>query len=370
MTDWAKRLYPLLPVPWLGKRLIGGDCAVILDAPLILYVFDWTLWSDDGALLPVFRRYRHVHVYLLVAFSWHHEEARHIARIPSLHARHQRRHPNHRVIYMANTETLRQALTEAGLRAVFMSHNALVDPNIYRPLDTDTRRFSAVYDARISPFKRHHLASQIQSLALLAARSPRHHDEAYARVVAERLPHAHWYNDPLARDYRSFQPAEVNQCLNECGVGLCLSAEEGAMFASIQYLLAGLPVVSTESRGGRDVFFDPDYTCVVKDDPRSVREGVESMLQCPKPAGEIRARTMEKMASHLDRLFGLLDEIQLAEGRNLDLRPTLWQSGVGGGPSRVAPAAIFERIRQCARNTESPSPFDESEPMSGNAVRK
>ena len=50
---------------------------------------------------------------------------------------------------------------------------------------------------------------------------------------------------------------EVNNFLNQCKVGIILSEVEGANYASIQYLLAGLPVVSTKSKGGRDVFFDP-----------------------------------------------------------------------------------------------------------------
>ena len=47
-------------------------------------------------------------------------------------------------------------------------------------------------------------------------------------------------------------------------VGLCLSKSEGAMFASIEYLLCGLPIVSTKSVGGRDIFFT-DENCIIAD---------------------------------------------------------------------------------------------------------
>ncbi|WP_164127899.1 glycosyltransferase, partial [Stenotrophomonas maltophilia] len=57
-------------------------------------------------------------------------------------------------------------------------------------------------------------------------------------------------------------PEAVNRVYNQAAVGLCLSAVEGAMCASMEYLMAGLPVVSTPSVGGRDVYFDPDY-CII-----------------------------------------------------------------------------------------------------------
>lgn len=60
------------------------------------------------------------------------------------------------------------------------------------------------------------------------------------------LAHAHWFNhEGSACEWLDSE--ELNRCLNQCRLGLCLSAVEGPMYASIEYLLAGLPVVSTES---------------------------------------------------------------------------------------------------------------------------
>lgn len=344
--DWARRLYPWLPLRWLEKRLTGGDCAVILDDPLILYVKEWVLFSEPGALLPAFRSRRDKPVHLLVAFSWYHEDPYHVGKVAAWLARHQRRFPNHRVIFLANTDRQREVLEAAGLRSIVVSSNALVDPAQFHPIPAAGKRFDAIYDARTLPFKRHHLACRVDSLALLTVRHPFLHDGAHTRSVHRLLPRAHWYNDPLSPDYRCFGPAEVNACLNECRVGLCLSAEEGAMYASIQYLLAGLPVVSTKSRGGRDVFFDPDYVRVVRDDPGEVAAGVAMMRDCPAPPGEIRARTLRRMETHVDRLFDLLDGITAEAGRHVDLRASLHRWGVGMGHFWVTPAVIADRIRR------------------------
>lgn len=357
MANRFQRLWASLPFPWLTDRIEGRDCSVILDEPLILYMFDFVLWSEDNALLPVYNRYRDRPVYLLVAFSWFYEEPSHIADVVRMHGQHMRRYPGHRIIYLANTENQRRVLEAAGLRSTFVNHNAFVDPEVYRPLPEVPKRFDAIYDARVDPFKRHHLAAKTESLALVAARLRHHHDAAYVQSVSDLLPRAHWYNHPLSPAYRSLPPAEVNRCMNECRVGLCLSAREGPMFASAQYLIAGLPVVSTPSEGGRDVFFGPDYTCIVSDDPEDVAAGVAQMCECQVPPEEIRKRTLRKMADHLDRIFELLDDILTTEGVDLDLRPTLgnWGRRAGGAYAVTTTGDIVDRLQRCARYRADPS---------------
>jgi glycosyltransferase involved in cell wall biosynthesis len=81
------------------------------------------------------------------------------------------------------------------------------------------------------------------------------------------------------------------------------------MFASIEYLLCGLPVVTTRSIGGRDVFFDPAYVEWVEDDPEAVAQGVRNLIaRAPEPEF-IRARTLARMEEHRQRLRTFLKEV-------------------------------------------------------------
>ena len=149
-----------------------------------------------------------------------------------------------------------------------MNNAAFVDERIFRPLPGRQVRFDAVYDARLSPFKRHALAAEVPNLALVTYLHEGQVDPDYRAAVAPIVARAHVFNgDPFSGAYRiACWPEEVNQALNQCAVGLALSREEGSMFASIQYLLAGLPVVSTPSLGGRDDFYHPDYVRIVDAD--------------------------------------------------------------------------------------------------------
>jgi glycosyltransferase involved in cell wall biosynthesis len=327
----------------------GGDCLVFSSDPLIIYVPDWVIRYQPIALLPVLRQFRKRYIYLLILLSWTRDNPRLIKQLKLWHAGHLRRHPRHRVIFMANSEVEYQMLTAAGLETAWVNHNAFVSPAIFRNLQESDKHFDAVYDARVDPFKRHKLAAAIESLALITARS--HHDESYTRLIKRILTQAYWFNDPLASDYHFMSLPEINSAINQCRVGLCLSAEEGAMYASMQYLLAGLPVVSTKNRGGRDEFFDPDYVRIVADSADAVAAGVREMRDCPVPAMEIRHRTLGKIELHKNRLFDLLDTICAIEGCRANLR-CRWDSWAAGQLSGcITPAAIRKRIENAVNCT-------------------
>ncbi len=71
----------------------------------------------------------------------------------------------------------------------------------------------------------------------------------------------------------------------EAGSASILSAEEGSSYASMEYLLAGLGVVSTHSTGGRDVYFDPDYCITCDPTPEAVRDAVAELRARNIPRG-------------------------------------------------------------------------------------
>ncbi|MBX3581879.1 MAG: glycosyltransferase [Rhizobiaceae bacterium] len=104
-------------------------------------------------------------------------------------------------------------------------------------------------------------------------------------------------------------PEDVNRHLNDAAVGLCLSAVEGPMFASTEYMLAGLPVVTTPNRGGRDVYMDDEYCLTVPPDPRSVGEAVEALKARRIPRNYIHERTLTKLERDRRRFVDLLNEL-------------------------------------------------------------
>ena len=190
-----------------------------------------------------------------------------------------------------------------------------MDERIFHPLPDRQVRFGAVYDARLSRFKRHSLAAEVPNLALITYLYEGRVDPGYRAVLVPIVARAHVFNgDPFSDAYRRLSPQEVNQALSQCEVGLALSREEGAMYSSIQYLLAGLPVVSTPSEGGRDDFYHPDYVRIADATPRAVAEAVSELRHCKVTPDEIRARTLARVWEHRERLFQCVDEIYASHG--------------------------------------------------------
>ena len=86
------------------------------------------------------------------------------------------------------------------------------------------------------------------------------------------------------------------------------------MAASMEYMLCGLPIVSTHSIGGREAFFDEEYVKIVDDTPEAVRDGVAEMINRDLPQTYVRDKTLEKIRIHRHRFMRIVQEIYDKEG--------------------------------------------------------
>lgn len=144
-----------------------------------------------------------------------------------------RRIGDHRITFLAASAAEHAHFRRVGLPTLYVNNGAFTDERIFRPLRSRQARFDAVYDARLSPFKRHPLAAEVPNLALVTYLYQGQVDPGYRAAIAPILARAHVFNgNPSSDAYRALTPEEVNHALNQCGVGLALSKEEGAMYAS------------------------------------------------------------------------------------------------------------------------------------------
>jgi glycosyltransferase involved in cell wall biosynthesis len=252
---------------------------------------------------------------VLVSLPWSREQVTDCQFLAARIARRQREAPKHRFVVLANTEVEVEMLRELGVAAVLVSHNALLDE---RPFLSDAEgeaEFDAVYNARFHPSKRHNLAAKIESLALIHA--DWQNDPEYMPYIEESrqaLSHAVDLNRQADGSYRFIGRHELGAELQRARVGLCLSDIEGAMRASAEYMFAGLPVVATFSRGGREQFFDDDFCAVVPPSPELIAAAVHELAACKIPRQHIRQRVLYKVAAHRERLVELVIQAVAAIG--------------------------------------------------------
>jgi glycosyltransferase involved in cell wall biosynthesis len=235
----------------------------------------------------------------------------------ALHERavlHRHRNANHRLIFMCNTPEETGILQNHNEAAFFYNKTANTPERVFRALDGVRVEFDAIYNAQLVPWKRHELSLGVKSCGFLFYRDGSAQDAANAEATIMARHAAipgHVFINPLDDNKRPIRVSlsDVNRHLNRAGVGLCLSEKEGAMFASTEYLLSGLPIVTTPSTGGRHVYHDDEYCRTVAADPRSVADAVNALNAKGIPRAYIRDRTLGRLAADRMRFLSLINAI-------------------------------------------------------------
>jgi len=286
---------------WWHERNANHLHVLSRDPPL---VYLW--WGKDDYALQHELRARPL--ILLYLFPW----CTTLESLPGIAAEIQKRRtrfPQHRHVFLCNEAFTVEPLRAAGLEAVFCNQNAFINENVFHPLPGAAKEFDAVYNAALSPYKRHPLAAQVRSLMLLTYSYAGTHRGAYEEETRRVLAHAAWLKDSKSHEEK-VTPEQMVAFYSRAHVGLALSAMEGAMFVSMEYLLCGLPVVSTPSLGGRDTFWDDRFVIVCDPEPEKIAAAVQTLKARQLDPQFVRAATLERVQQHRETLRKLLAPVK------------------------------------------------------------
>ena len=276
---------------------------ISIDPPILFHSSSGD--QDVGHFLPDERIYR------LVMNLWH-QTADEIEQYN--HRWHVQR-PQHRLLHLVNDGPICDELQARGVPALFVNQNSFLDERIFTIQPEIPKIYDVVYNARMTAFKRHHLLGKVSSALLIGGLIASDDSPEYFAQVRAMLPQATCTHADVP-DHRS--SGEVAQLLNSARVGVCLSAVEGTMFAATEYLLCGLPVVSTPSLGGRDTWFDPRFSRIVPADPRAIADAVQELISLNISPTLIRNATIARMSEHRHRFTTAVQKIHTAEGTGRD----------------------------------------------------
>ncbi|WP_428031321.1 glycosyltransferase [Ancylobacter sp.] len=337
------------PIPFGPVRLLSANPPIFLSG---------MPYDEFLGIAPSFAaRYGDAKAGFIVYPTWSVESVEKAKYIAYSVARHVRQYSNHRFTYICNTQGEADLLNRFGQKALFLNHKFTVSEDIFRPLEGANAEFDAIYNARFVAGKRHELAAEIDRVAYVTYAEPQESRQIEFRTL---------WNDTLERNPRhallnklerglpvALTHAEVNEAQNRASVGLILSQIEGASYATVEYMLAGLPVVSTRSIGGRDVFFDDAYCAVVDADPRAVRDAVAALKARNIPREFIRAQTLKRIEPDRRRFLNLVDTLLEDLDESPRFQGVAWpfssQSGVPWDGFKHHLAA-FERARSDGGN--------------------
>jgi hypothetical protein len=301
----------------LGNQVLSDNELfgfLVAREPFIFWGPEWP-GAIGGAATLLAPHVGNRRAYFLVRTIWSRETRAAAEKTAANFAALRTQYPEHRHIVLCNTRGELALLDGVGVPAILCSTLAFVDETQFDILPDEPKQFDAVYNAALVPFKRHALCIGIPSLALIYHRyhPDRMSEPGYERRLRALLPQATFVNE-LGGEYRLLDAPEVARWHNRARVGLCLSEAEGAMRAAVEYLLCGLPVVSTPSVGGRDRVLDPAWSRIVDATPAAVAGAVVDMIRRNIDPRRIRAGAFDRLRPDRVRLLNLIRTIYEQEG--------------------------------------------------------
>jgi len=170
-----------------------------------------------------------------------------------------------------------QAATAAGFRGAWVHNNCWLTEGFFRPMSLP-KAYRAIMITQAVRYKRPWLAAKVDGLAYVE--SPRYRRARSADTSS--LIHA--------RRFTNLPPETLCRLINQARVSLIRSEVEGGSYVTAEYLASGIPVVSTPSLGGRDVYLDASNSLIVEPTEDAVAAGVERMIRTSTDSTLISAR--------------------------------------------------------------------------------
>tara|TARA_B110000971_G_scaffold34927_1_gene32799 strand:- start:3828 stop:4814 length:987 start_codon:yes stop_codon:yes gene_type:complete len=182
------------------------------------------------------------------------------------------------LIFCAPNEEVNKIILGLNYTSIVLNHNCFIDYNLFKITNSsNNRKYDAVINSRPFWWKRVYLALKIDNLAYIKG-------EDWAN---DKMSWHGWKDHKFKHLLDNGGLKEVCNVYNNSNVGLLLSGHtgehrqagcEGANFSSCEYLLCGLPIVSTPSQGGRDYWFDETNSIICEPNEDDVLDKCNIML--------------------------------------------------------------------------------------------
>jgi hypothetical protein len=156
--------------------------------------------------------------------------------------------------------------TEYGFDYIFCNHNCWLDWNKFKMVEMENEYDMVMNSRPERKCKRPYLAKQVSNLAYIKGHC--YHKEDF---YDHKELNAKFVNE------ERITPERVMEIYNQSLCGGIFSPFEGACYSSSEYLMCGLPVISTVGRGGRDTWFTPENSIIVEPTEEAVAEAVNTI---------------------------------------------------------------------------------------------
>lgn len=293
---------------------------ILCRSPFIFACFFEDFVKQEDAFKQWFdqNRCKYKNIYGLFELGWHYERPERMEIAQKQLAKIHGAIPQLKIIILGNSENETNNFLALDERALFCHQNAFLNEKRYA-VTKQKKIYDSIYLARITPFKRHSLATKLSRLLLIGTFSER--EKAYAENILSSMQQDTRYIKKVSGLF-------VYRYLNKAQVGLALSAEEGAMYVAAEYGLCGLPVLTTRNLGGREYSLSQQFIYKLETDtptPEDVRSGVEHLIAKHDDPYKIREGTIEVLRKYRQRYELLIHQLckESNEGSEQDIQKAL-----------------------------------------------
>jgi glycosyltransferase involved in cell wall biosynthesis len=204
--------------------------------------------------------------------------------------------PGHAFVALHASDREADRYTEHRIRSIPGNSNIFADERIWAedaPPVPGLETADALYIARLSGWKNHHLAVRLQRPLFVYGKRELIADPDLLDKYRKQLPTAQFVNHVLGDgSHKQLSHALLARVMSSARVGLALSQVEGVMRASMECLLSGLPLVNVSSIGGRAAFLSSSNSVTVDPTPEAVEAGVSDLVSRRLTRREVRCATL------------------------------------------------------------------------------
>ena len=169
-------------------------------------------------------------------------------------------------IILCNSQTEKKTCDKLKVYSAFINKNCFLDENIYKIDKSIQKEYDGIYSTSYNNRKRLNLCYNMSNINVLL-------NYKNTLIPDEVLKSLNILNEKTVADN------EIYKFYNKAKFGLCLITQDDSSNANAEYLLCGLPVISVESAGGRNVWYN-DYNSIIIDPTKeSLEKGIEVCLK-------------------------------------------------------------------------------------------
>lgn len=217
------------------------------------------------------------------------------------------RYPKTKIIFLCPDKDTFNGYTSYNIPCFIFNRNALLDYNDYF-IYNDNKKYDSIYNANLYKYKRHELILNINNLGLIYyLRNDKNKiyyindDEIeYGKNLENKLSKLN--NITLLNKqngyYKYLTKDEICKYYGQTYSGLILSDIEGICLVSMEYLLSGLPVISTKNKGGRDYFLENEEFSITNINDTDIQYYINYYKEKNIDSKNIRNTTINKIDKH------------------------------------------------------------------------